>query len=286
MKSRIYLPIALSAFMLVPVAAGARRVIGDDAAEKDDDKDDDKSERKKRKTPEERKKEREDRQKAREEERAEKKRKKAEAAARKREKAEAEREAKEAAAEAAEEAAEAAAEEAERKAEEAKARKLEEKRRKVEERKAANAQAKLKQAKIQRTLTRLDGSTRVVASLRPGAPKAAALLEIRVDIAEVLQTAHPKYGRLKPMSRKAIKAKVTGAGMDAVYRVHPLSAAGAYGFHMTPPQAGKYTVIVSGDGFAVELPLHVGVWPPPDFDLEEQKNLSSLAAASGRRVLK
>ena len=74
------------------------------------------------------------------------------------------------------------------------------------------------------------------------------------------------------------------------YVLHPLGAPGRYGFHLTVPKNGQIQVGVEGDvkgkSLALNIPLHIGAWPPPDFDDEEKNNAATGdAARAGRRVL-
>ena len=59
------------------------------------------------------------------------------------------------------------------------------------------------------------------------------------------------------------------------YAVHSLGAPGLYGFHMTPPKDGVLQVQLTGDvgdrTLDVSFPVHVGAWPPPDFDDEDKR---------------
>jgi hypothetical protein len=65
--------------------------------------------------------------------------------------------------------------------------------------------------------------------------------------------------------------------MTTRYAVHSLGAPGRYGFHFTPGNDGVVQVQLSGEvgerRLNVTIPLHVGVWPPPDFEDEDKKLL-------------
>ena len=65
--------------------------------------------------------------------------------------------------------------------------------------------------------------------------------------------------------------------MTTRFAVHSLGAPGRYGFHFTPTNDGVVQVQLSGEvgerRLNVTIPLHVGVWPPPDFEDEDKKLL-------------
>lgn len=117
---------------------------------------------------------------------------------------------------------------------------------------------------------------------------------MRVDVAERLKIADPRFGELKPLQGLRLIATVrepsTGGGSPVEHRyvVHGLRAPGAYGFHHTPRMDGEHTVRIDGqtakgEPFSFEFPLHVGAWPPPDFDEEEKNNARFEASGGGRR---
>jgi hypothetical protein len=61
-----------------------------------------------------------------------------------------------------------------------------------------------------------------------------------------------------------------------IYALHNLGAPGQYGFHFTPTKDQTLQLQVVGttkDGGSIDAAfnVHVGVWPPPDFDDEEKK---------------
>jgi len=165
--------------------------------------------------------------------------------------------------------------------------------------------AELKAARAERVLARTVGKVRMRFTLRPGAPEVKAVEEVRIDLAEKLEVADPRFGDHKPLSGANLIATVTY--LDAVeekpaaskkrkreaapaaptplrYRVHSLDDAGVYGFHTTMLVAGKYQVKIEGkdaEGRALEadFELYPGVWPPPDWEQERKRS----DAASGRR---
>jgi hypothetical protein len=284
----VFAALTLASPLLVADAADARRVVGgSDKAEpeekKDEKKDDKKGDKKDEKKSEAEKKKDAEAKKAAAEKAAAEKEAKEQAA---REAAEAEEERKAREKELAEEAAERAAKEAKEKAEEAKRQAEEEKRRKEEERKEANRAARLRSAKKLRTLTREADGNLVVATLTPGGPNSEKVVEMRFDVGERLKVAHARYGNMKPLKGLRLVATVTGPDGATSYRVHPLKAAGAYGFHTTPKAAGEYSVQLTGKNIDVTFPVHVGVWPPPDFEDEEKLNAKAAAQGTGRRILK
>ena len=232
------------------------------------------------------------------------KKRKAEEAKKKREEEERLRAEKEAAEEARKEAAEEARLEAERKAEEDKKRRAEEEaQRKIEEARAkeeARLQAlrdgRLKTAKVRRRLTREDGKLRGSIALEPGGPTTGKVAEVRIDVAERLKVADPRFGELKPLAGLRLIATVrepaTGPGGATEHRyvIHPLRTPGSYGFHHTPRMDGEHTLRIDGKtakgaAFSFEVPLHVGVWPPPDFDDEEKNNARFEVTTGGRRAI-
>jgi hypothetical protein len=280
----IALGFGLALTLVAPDASAQRRIIGADSAdsadEEGEDEDEDEKKKKKPKTEKEKKAE-------------EAKKKKAEEAKKKKaEEAERKRKAKEAAAEAARK----AAEEAERKKEEAEQRKKEEAERKAKKKAEESRRTRLKAAKKTRSYSRKDGSRNASIALVPGKPTKGKVQELRLELAERLEVADPKYGNNKPLIKWNVVATVTepatkGTPKTYTYRVQPLRAPGTYGMHHTPQIDGEYTISFEAtkgdDSASFEMSLHVGVWPPPDFEDEEDNNAAAQAgrAAGSRRIV-
>lgn len=274
--------LGLALALLSPAAAGQRRIIGveepapAEKAEETDEASPDGDEQKNAADAE--------------------KKKKAEEA---RKKAEAEAEEKRRAKEAADEAAQKAAEEAERKKREAAEKKKRETLEREKARLEANRAGRLKAAKKSRLYTREDGSVVVGVSLEPGKADPDKVMEVRFEVNERLEVAHPRYGNRMPLKDLVLTATIEepakgkGGGKSYRYVVQPLRAPGSYGLHHTPRLEGEHTIRIEGkskDGkkrVSFSFPVHVGVWPPPDFDDEEAKNASETAgrATGGRRVV-
>lgn len=221
------------------------------------------------------------------------KKKKAEEAEKKREKLRQEDEARQKAREAAEK----AAEEAEKKKKAEEERKVQEKIEAEKQRLDSNRAARLVEAKKMRRYLRTVGDTVVSLSMTPGAPTIDQVVEIRFDVSKKLAVASASYGDLQPMPGAKLVVDVAppetgreGAGTTR-YRLRALSAPGAYGIHFTPLAEGEHTLTVSGmtkDGKPVSftVPVHAGVWPPPDLDDEEaQLRANASQARSGRRIV-
>lgn len=214
-----------------------------------------------------------------------------------RKRAEAERKRKAKAA--AEEAAQKAAEEADAKAKAEAERKAKQAAAREEKKRADELAVKLKNAKKQRRFSRQDGKSLVGLVLEPGHPEAGKLSELRLEAVEKLDVPHPKFGDRRPLDQYDIVATIeepsTGKGEPKAWRylVHDLRAPGSYGLHHTPRLEGEHTVRVEGrakngeGSFSITLPLHVGTWPPPDLDEEEQRNARERGgrAAGTRRVI-
>lgn len=260
-----------AASLTVSSTADARKIVGGSEEPEESEEEKEKREEKEKKAAEKAEK--------KAAEKAERKRKKREAKQKKAEEAERKREL-------AEEAAERAREEAEEKKKEAKRKKEEEKKRKVEERKAQNKDARLKNAKSARFLTRDEGNYRIVTTLLPGAVKSGKVLEVRFDVGTKLEVAHPKYGNIKPQKGLRMIAIVDDGTEKKTYLVHPLKAAGAYGFHHTPSADGEISVRLEYKEFQSDTTVHVGAWPPPDFEDEEANNAKMSASSSARKVIK
>lgn len=193
-------------------------------------------------------------------------------------------EAKEAAEKAAEVAADAAAK-----------KKDEDQKKLVDEKKAADAKKKLENkdqrlaaAKKVRQLTRTSGPFGISIAIEPGLVQKDVLLEVRLDVAQKLDVPDPRYGNLLPIKGANLVATVTSAKGRQRYALHPLDTPGRYGFHTTPAKDGQVTVQISGttkEGKSLDatFPIHVGVWPPPDFEDEEKNNLATTDASRGGR---
>ena len=196
---------------------------------------------------------------------------------------------------AAEASAEAAAEAAKKKKEEDDKRLREEKKAAEDKKKLENRDQRLASARKIRQFTRTTGDLSLSFAVSPGEVKAGEVIEVRVAVEQKLSTADPKYGNLMPMKGLdlvAIVSQPTGKGAPPLrYVLHPLDAPGRYGFHLTVPKNGQLQVAVEGDvkgkSLALNIPLHVGTWPPPDFDDEEKNNAAAAGEASraGRRII-
>ena len=269
----LMLPLIGATLIMSQPADARRRIVGSDDAD-DEDKIDEEAEAKERNKREEKKKKNKE---AAKEKSAEKEKKRAERKA-----------AKKAAKEAAKKAA------ADKKeAVEAKGRQV------VEKEKArleGNKEARLLAAKKQRKLSRRSGDLVFTITMIPGAPAPGDVLELRVDTFKELAVADVKFGKFKPQERVQMAAEVsppeTGQDEEArTFRVHRLSSPGSYGFHVTPGKEGQHGLSITGKSdddtpFTVDVALHVGVWPPPDFDGEEQNNAKQKATgSSGRRIV-
>ena len=119
----------------------------------------------------------------------------------------------------------------------------------------------------------------VLATLTPGAVQKDGLVELNLDVFKRLDVADPKFGNREPFRDLHLVAVVvdqTGKkNARTSYAVHSLGAPGRYGFHFTPTRDGVVQVLLTGEAgertINIAIPLHVGVWPPPDFDEEDKK---------------
>jgi hypothetical protein len=156
-----------------------------------------------------------------------------------------------------------------------------EKRAAEDKRRAEGRDSRLASAKRVRPYQREQGEIVASIQLQPGAVVAGQVVEVRLDVGRRLKVADPRYGSREPQRGLNLVARVSdSSGKKPVvseYMVHPLGAPGIYGFHMTPQKDGVLDVQIVGEvaGRTVNfaLPLHVGVWPPPDFDDEDKKIL-------------
>lgn len=184
-----------------------------------------------------------------------------------------------------------AAEEAKRKAEEEALKKAEEAQQKEQERLDGLRDGRLQAAKTRRQYMRESGKLRATIALEPGAPKTSKMMEVRMQLGEQLKVADPRFGSLKPRPDFNLVATVREPAKRKPvvyrYRMHPLPTPGSYGFHHTLRLDGEHTIQIEGtsaDGekISLEVPVHAGVWPPPDFD-DEDANTRRLQERSGQR---
>lgn len=283
MSLRPVLVVATAALLLAPTSWAQRRILGSDAPPEPAAP---ATEPQKEAPAEDRKAKEKAKRKA-----AEQKRAQEAAEAKKEAEAEAKKEAEE---QARIEAERKAAEEKKRLAEEAQRRREEEARLKEEQRLEGLREGRLKVAKNRRRLTREDGKLRASIALEPGGPEPNRVLEVRIDLAERLKVADPRFGELKPLKGMrliaTVKEPTTGKPVVYRYRVHALAAPGVYGFHHTPRLGGEHLVELVGEtpkgaAFQVQFPVHVGAWPPPDFDEEEKNNARFEVTSGGRRAV-
>jgi hypothetical protein len=169
-----------------------------------------------------------------------------------------------------------------RKRAEEKKRLLEQKKLDEEKRLQATKADRLAAAKKRRTYRRTEGSEVVVlADVEPGAVVKGGLVEMRLEVFKPLDVADPRFGAREPYRNLKLVATViepTGKKeMTTRYAVHSLGAPGRYGFHFTPGNDGVVQVQLTGEvgerRINMTIPLHVGVWPPPDFEDEDKKLL-------------
>lgn len=207
--------------------------------------------------------------------------------------------------EAAEEAALKKAEEEARKKREAEEQKKKEATEKRAAQKAEAGKQNLEGARKSRTYRREKSGLMITAKLTPGAVEDNKLTEMEFMVVEKLAEPDPTYGDYGPIEDgellvtltctalpppKDPKAKTGTPPPPVAYALHPLGDAGKYGFHATLPTPGEWQVKMSGkrkDGKAIpeaSIPLHVSVWPPPDFDAEEKNNANLSGAGGGRAV--
>jgi hypothetical protein len=149
----------------------------------------------------------------------------------------------------------------------------------AEQRRAQTRDQRLSSARKFRVLQRAEGPYRASVVLEPGAPGAGTVLEVRLEIGRALAVPDPKFGNREPLKNLSLLATLVDQsgkkGESKQFVVHPLGAPGLYGFHWTPPQDGVFQMKLAGDvgdrAIEISVPIHVGVWPPPDFDEEEKK---------------
>jgi hypothetical protein len=174
---------------------------------------------------------------------------------------------------------EAALAEEQKKAEEKK-RLLEQKRLDEEKRLQETKADRLAAAKKQRVYRRTESDdVVVVCEVEPGAVTKENVVELRLEIFRPLDVADPRFGAREPYRDLNLVANVVEPNgkksTTTAYAVHSLGAPGRYGFHFTPERDGVVQVQLSGDvsgrRLNVAIPLHVGVWPPPDFEDEDKK---------------
>jgi len=160
-------------------------------------------------------------------------------------------------------------------------RKLQEEKAAAEEkRRQASRADRLASAKRERAFRRTDGDEFVViAEVAPGEVKKGKLVEMKLEIFKPLDVPDPKFGSRMPWRNLNLTATVvepTGKkDAKTVYAIHSMGAPGRYGVHFTPGRDGVIQVQITGEAgdrsVNVTIPLHVGVWPPPDFEEEDKR---------------
>ncbi len=170
--------------------------------------------------------------------------------------------------------------------------------------KAEIGKGNLEDARKSRVYKRLKDGLLFTAKVLPGAVEDNKMSEMEFTIVQKLEDPDPTYGDWAPVedgdfmatftcqslpAPKDPKAKPGALPPPVVYEIHPLGDAGKYGLHATLPNAGVWQLKVTGKkkdsqkATEVNIPLHVSVWPPPDFDTEEKNNVT--LTGSGRRAL-
>ncbi len=196
---------------------------------------------------------------------------------------------------AAEQAADAAAEADKKKKDDAQKKLVEEKKATDQKKRLENRDARLASAKRIRQITRSAGRIGLSFAIERGEVTVGNSVEIRCSASKKLEQADPRYGNLEPLKGMNVVVTVEEPSRKSSrYVVHALDAPGQYGFHFTPTKAGphKITVVATGKDatthFDGSFTLHVGIWPPPDFDDEEKNNVAAAAdgtSSAGRKLV-
>lgn len=137
----------------------------------------------------------------------------------------------------------------------------------------------LAQSKERRNYVREFSGHKALITVTPGSEGKNKVVEVTFQVHK-LSSDSASLGKAKVLKKLASATATVGPkkrrrGKGETYKLHRISRAGTYGFHYTPTMAGVHQVEVNltdGDGsaFSFELPLYVGVWPPPDFPQEEE----------------
>lgn len=116
-------------------------------------------------------------------------------------------------------------------------------------------------------------------SVKPGIPDPGTTVIIEVDLVELLEDPHPRFGTRRPIDDATLHAVLVGpakgkgkrgAGDWAqAHRAIKLEDAGAYGLSFTPPLAGLYGLYLRGQAGAAGpidcvMKLSFGAWPMPE----------------------
>jgi hypothetical protein len=108
-------------------------------------------------------------------------------------------------------------------------------------------------------------------SFAPGIPDPKQMTEVLILANEIPKTPHPQYGSRVPLFDARLTLEIHNPAGESVgtYLAHPIPLAkGKYGLHMTPTQAGIYTVSLQGktaDGrpLSATMKMPVATWPLP-----------------------
>jgi hypothetical protein len=123
----------------------------------------------------------------------------------------------------------------------------------------------------ERTWTVKSGEYLLSVLMKPGVPDPDQATEVTITASLVPKTPNPRYGNRVPVENASVVVDVQNPAGEVVHRIAahqlPLSSS-KYGMHLTPSQAGLYTLSIKGtteDGkpIAGELKLPVKVWPLP-----------------------
>src|SRR5262249_11012316 len=92
--------------------------------------------------------------------------------------------------------------------------------------------------------------------VRPGVPDAGATVSLEIELAELLATAHPVYGKRRPLDDAQLrvilvaptdpKAKKKTTAWAEAHKAVKLPDAGTYGVSFTAPTAGIYGLYLRG----------------------------------------
>tara|TARA_B100000683_G_scaffold132545_2_gene129430 strand:+ start:1911 stop:2741 length:831 start_codon:yes stop_codon:yes gene_type:complete len=153
----------------------------------------------------------------------------------------------------------------------------------------------LAQVKTRRNYVREFNGHKALVMVTPGGAEKNNVIEVTFQVHKMGEDSN-SLAQAKVLKKLGKATATVGQqkrrrGSAETYKLHRISRAGTYGFHYTPTMAGTFRVDIKidmkdGQELTFDIPLYVGIWPPPDFPQEEEAYQNATQGQSrNRRIM-
>ena len=153
----------------------------------------------------------------------------------------------------------------------------------------------LAQVKTRRNYVREFNGHKALVMVTPGGAEKNNVIEVTFQVHKMGEDSD-SLAQAKVLKKLGTATATVGQqkrrrGNTETYKLHRISRAGTYGFHYTPTMAGTFQVEINlnlkdGQELNFDIPLYVGIWPPPDFPQEEETYQNATQGQSrNRRIM-